>query len=69
MAGKQIQGYKIISLNEMLKNLEEERVLKILSSFSSPLNNDVEIFLRHKAVEKVLSASVSCRRNYRKNIV
>ena len=47
----QIQGYKIITLNELLSQLGEERVDKeILSSFSSPLNKDVENFLRKKAI-------------------
>lgn len=47
----QIQGYKIISLNELLLQLGEERVTKeILSSFSSPLNKDVEVFLTQKAI-------------------
>ena len=50
MSDKQIQGYKIISLSEMLKQLGEERVGQILSSFSSPLNNDVEYFLKQKAI-------------------
>jgi len=47
----EIKGYKIISLNEMLLQLGEERVGEILSSFSSPLNEDVEAFLKQKAVE------------------
>lgn len=47
----QIQGYKIISLNELLLQLGEERVYNdILSSFSSPWNNDVETFLLCKAI-------------------
>jgi hypothetical protein len=35
----------------MLEQLGEERVKNILSSFSSPLNEDVEYFLHHKAIE------------------
>ena len=44
MSDKQIHGYKIISLSEMLKQTGEERTDHILSSFSSPLNSDVEFF-------------------------
>lgn len=50
MSDKQIQGYKIISLNVLLEQLEEEGIGQILSSFSSPLNNDVESFLKTKAI-------------------
>lgn len=45
-----ITGFKIISLADMVKELGEERVLEILSSFSSPMNRDVENFLKHKAI-------------------
>ncbi|MEA4872000.1 MAG: GNAT family acetyltransferase [Synergistaceae bacterium] len=37
-------------MSDMLKQLEEERTGQILSSFSSPLNNDVEYFLKQKAI-------------------
>lgn len=50
MPDKQIQGYKIIPLSEMLLQLKEERVMDLLSSFSSPLNGDVETFLKHKSI-------------------
>lgn len=50
MSDKQIQGYKIISLSDMLENLGEERTGQILSSFSSPLNSDVESFLKTRAI-------------------
>lgn len=50
MSDKQIHGYKIISLSEMLKQAGEERTDHILSSFSSPLNSDVEFFLKTKAI-------------------
>lgn len=51
MSDKQIQGYKIISLNVLLEELGEERTRRqILSSFSSPLNSDVESFLKTKAI-------------------
>lgn len=45
-----IQGYKIIPLNELMAQLDKERVTAILSSFSSPLNRDVELFIKQKAV-------------------
>ena len=51
MSNEFITGFKIIRLSEMLEQLGEERVDKILSSFSSPLNEDVEYFLHHKAKE------------------
>lgn len=50
MSDKRIQGYKIVSLHEMVEQLEAERVTQILSAFSSP-NNDVEYFLKQKAIE------------------
>lgn len=50
MSNKAITGFKIIRLTEILEQLGEERVESILSSFSSPLNKDVEDFLRFKAI-------------------
>ena len=50
MPEKHIQGYKIISLSELLLQVGEERVKDILSSFASPLNKDVESFLKEKAI-------------------
>lgn len=47
---KRILGYKIIPLSEMLATLGEEKVCEIFSSFSSPLNNDVEYFLKKKSI-------------------
>lgn len=35
----------------MLKGIGEDRTKKILSSFSCPLNKDVESFLKYKAIE------------------
>ena len=51
MSNERITGFRIIRLSEMLEQLGEERVKNILSSFSSPLNEDVEYFLLHKAIE------------------
>ncbi|MEE1154750.1 MAG: N-acetyltransferase [Acutalibacteraceae bacterium] len=50
MSEKGFLGFKVVSLNELVVNLEEERVNSILSSFSSPLNKDVEYFLKNKAI-------------------
>lgn len=50
MSEKRISGYKIISLSEMLLQLGEERVKQILSSFCCPQNEDVEQFLKSKAI-------------------
>lgn len=44
-------GYVQVNLNNMLKELGENRVNNILSNFSCPLNRDVEYFLHHKAIE------------------
>lgn len=44
-------GYSLIALNDMISELGESAVKNILSSFSSPLNPDVEYFIRHKAIE------------------
>ena len=40
-----------INLSELLEQLGEDRAKAILSSFSCPLNADVERFLRDKAIE------------------
>lgn len=52
-----LTGYAVVSVREMLKELEsseqsgESRVKAILSSFRCPMNQDVEQFIRTKAVE------------------
>lgn len=46
-----MSGYSIVNLSNMLEELEEEEVKKILSSFSCLLNKDVEEFLKNKAIE------------------
>lgn len=43
-------GYKIVNLSIMLEELGEDSVREILSSFSCPLNADVEQFLHRKAI-------------------
>lgn len=44
-------GYNLVNLNILLEELGEDRTAEILSSFSCPLNPDVEYFLRRKAIE------------------
>ena len=46
-------GYTIVSVEEIVKQLGEERCEGILSQFSCPLNKDVESFIRdkHKVIE------------------
>ena len=44
-------GYKLINLKLMLDTVGEDSVKTVLSSFSCPLNPDVENFLRFKAIE------------------
>ena len=46
-----MSGYKLVMLKEMLKEIGEEETSKRLSSFSCPLNRDVEKFIWHKAIE------------------
>lgn len=44
-------GFKIVNLKFMIEELGEDRAKEILSSFSCPINPDVESFLRTKAIE------------------
>ena len=46
-----MSGYKLVMLREMLKEIGEEETSKRLSSFSCPLNRDVEKFIHQKAIE------------------
>lgn len=46
-----MRGYKVANLKIMLEELGEERTIELLSNFSCPLNEDVEVFLRKKALE------------------
>ena len=43
-------GYKIISIDSLLSALGEDGVEAILSGYSCPINDDIEDFLRHKAI-------------------
>lgn len=44
-------GFKIVNLNTLIEESGEEAAKGILSSFSCPLNPDVERFLKEKAIE------------------
>lgn len=44
-------GFKIINLKIMVEEIGEEPTKKLLSNFSCLLNQDVETFLRQKAIE------------------
>ena len=44
-------GFKLVNLKIMVEELGEEHVKGLLSSFSCPLNRDVEGFLKTKAIE------------------
>ncbi len=50
MTSEALSGFKIFRLTEMIQQLGEERVEKVLSSFCSPMNEDIEYFLKQKAV-------------------
>lgn len=43
--------YLKINLIDFIKELGENRVISILSDFSSPKNQDIEFFLKQKAIE------------------
>lgn len=46
-----MDDYYIISLKDMISEMEEGEVKSRLSSFSCPLNSDIEHFIRDKAIE------------------
>lgn len=46
-----MNGYRLLSLQEIIEELGEGKTKNLLSSFSSPLNPDVEDFLKHKAID------------------
>ena len=52
---QQVNNFIVLNIREYLENddgrLGEEKLLRFLSGFSSPLNLDVERFLKHQAVE------------------
>ena len=46
-----MDGFVKVSLKNLITNIGEDNVKNILSDFSCPLNNDIEYFLKSKAVE------------------
>lgn len=46
-----MHGYKVVNLQELVEEAGEEFTKEYLSTFSCPLNQDVENFLRYKAIE------------------
>ena len=46
-----MNGYRIISLKDMIEELGESEVKTRLSSFSCPLNPDIEYYIKYKAIE------------------
>ena len=46
-----IHGYKVVNLQELIEEVGEEFARDYLSKFSCPLNQDVENFLKFKAIE------------------
>jgi hypothetical protein len=44
-------GFKVVNLAVFVEEIGEDAVKGILSDFSCPLNNDVEYFLKHKAID------------------
>lgn len=43
-------GFRVVNLKLLVETLGEDTANRILSSFSCPLNSDVEFFLKNKAV-------------------
>ena len=46
-----MSAYELVQLEKMVEELGEDRVKSILSSFESLYENDVEKFLKYKAIE------------------
>lgn len=44
-------GYQEVNLKRIIQNVGEDRVRALLSNFSCPMNQDVETFIRQKAIE------------------
>ena len=45
-----MSGYALVKLDDLMNLYKEDKVRSILSSFSCPMNLDVECFLRDKAI-------------------
>lgn len=52
---QQTNDFIVLNIREYLKSddgrLGEDKLLQLLSEFSCPLNTDVELFLKHQAIE------------------
>ena len=46
-----MSGYNIVYLDDIMDVLEEEKVKNIINYFSCPMNEDVEFFIKNKAIE------------------
>lgn len=44
-------GYRIVNLKHVIDEFGEDRTKAILSEFSCPLNQDMEKFIKEKAIE------------------
>ena len=44
-------GFKVVNLDLLLQVKSEEQIRTILNDFESPLNPDIENFLKYKAIE------------------
>jgi hypothetical protein len=43
--------YKVVNLRDTLESIGEDSTNTVLSSYSCPLNDDIEQFLKQKAIE------------------
>ncbi len=46
-----MSGYNIVYLDDIMDVLGEEKVKNIINCFSCPINEDVEFFIKNKAIE------------------
>ena len=46
-----MMGYKLVNLKILIEEIGEEATFALLSSYSCPLNPDVENFLKAKAID------------------
>lgn len=67
-----IHGYKVVNLQDLVEEAGEEFTKECLSTFSCPMNQDVESFLRFKAIEfskQGLSQTHLVMASYKKRMV
>lgn len=46
-----LTGHNLINLTDLILQIGEDRTKSILPDFCCPINDDVEYFIRHKAIE------------------